>query len=58
MARPVSTDSPRSKRSVTVTYPTLPELAEAKAHAKRRGLPLAMLFRHLLATDMETHPLK
>jgi hypothetical protein len=53
MARPVSTDSKRTMRSVTVTYSTIPELEAAKAHAKKRGLPLATLYKHLLAVDMD-----
>lgn len=53
MARPVSTDTPRSKRSVTVTFTTSPEFEAAKAHAKQRGLGLATLFKYLLAQDMK-----
>lgn len=56
MARPVSTDSKRTERSVTITYPTKPELEAIKAHAKRRGLPVATLFKHLMALDMAAHP--
>ena len=53
MARPISTDSPRSKRGTTVTFTTTEEFEVAKAHAKSRGLGLATLFKMLLADDIK-----
>lgn len=58
MARPVSTDAPRSKRGVTITFSTLGELEAARAHAKSRGLGLAPLLKFLLAEDMKANPSK
>jgi len=53
MARPTTTDVPRSKRSVTITFTTAADFDAAKAHAKARGLGLATLLKFLLAADMK-----
>ena len=53
MARPTTTDSKRTVRTVTVTFTTLAEMEAAKAHAKSKGLGLATLLKFLLAADMK-----
>lgn len=57
MGRPklTSDDEPRQKRTVPITFTTVAEKTEMQAHAKRRGLTLAGLIKHLLTEDVRHH---
>lgn len=58
MARPktVSSEEPRGRRVTPVVWLSIAEKQEWQAHAKRRGLSLAGLIKHLLATDRAVPP--